>query len=240
MIKYNKANKTLTFNKIKFFNWSYEKIINKILKESGYLVAPAASSLIKIKNNKFYHLSLKKSNIAIFDSGFLCLLLRLNFIFVKKFSGYLFLYKFLNDERIKEKKILLINPNNKDGKKNRRLLKKKGFKKLITYTAPFYKSQYNDEKLVNIIKKNKPNFVINNLGGEVQEPLAYYLTQEKKLKTFIICTGAAIAFMTKAQAPINLIIDRMYLGWFVRLIFNPKAYFLRIIQSLGLVFLLKS
>ena len=36
----------------------------------GYLVAPAASALAKIKKNKLYHNALINSKIAIFDSGF--------------------------------------------------------------------------------------------------------------------------------------------------------------------------
>ena len=50
--------------------------------------------LINTYNDKFHHEALKKSTIAILDSGFFCILL---FIFkrliVKKFSGYLFLKK---------------------------------------------------------------------------------------------------------------------------------------------------
>ena len=51
-----------------------------------------------------------------------------------------------------------------------------------------------------------------------------YLKKNLKIKTTILCTGATISFFTKDQAPINEFIDQFYLGWFVRLIFNPSVF----------------
>ena len=86
----------IVFKGIKFYNYNFTKLLSKINK-GGLLVAPAASALINISNNIKYHDSLKKSDVAIFDSGFFCTLLR---IFkgkkVNKFSGYFFLKNFLS------------------------------------------------------------------------------------------------------------------------------------------------
>ena len=82
----------IVFKSIKFFNCSFKYIINYLLYSGGYLVAPAASSLSEIETNKIYYKSLKNSDVAIFDSGFFCLLLRLfKKKKIKKLSGYLFL-----------------------------------------------------------------------------------------------------------------------------------------------------
>ena len=62
------------FKNIKFYNYSFRQILNKI-KFGGYLVAPAASSLSKISSNSQYYNALKNSTVAIFDSGFFCILL---------------------------------------------------------------------------------------------------------------------------------------------------------------------
>ena len=56
-----------------------------------------------------------------------------------------------------------------------------------------------------------------------------------KVKSTILCTGAAISFFTKDQAPINNLVDQFYLGWLVRLIFNPLVFFKRYLYSLKLV-----
>ena len=87
-------NYIINFYDIKFYNYSFKKTIQKI-DEGGYLVAPAASSLSKILQNKTYYKSLKNSNIAILDSGFFCILLR---IFKKKKSKkviWLFIFKII-------------------------------------------------------------------------------------------------------------------------------------------------
>ena len=69
-------NNIIIYKGIKFYNYSFTKIVSKIDK-GGYLVAPAASALSSITDNREYYESLKKSDIAIFDSGFFCILLRI-------------------------------------------------------------------------------------------------------------------------------------------------------------------
>ena len=65
--------------------------------------------------------------------------------------------------------------------------------------------------------------------------LEEFVKQNLKKRTIIICTGAAISFLTKVQAPINEFYDKYYLGWLIRLVHKPKSYFPRIINSLNLI-----
>ena len=81
----------------------------------------------------------------------------------------------------------------------------------------------------------KPDFILTNIGGGRQEILGLYLKEQLKIKTTILCTGAAISFFTKDQAPINNFIDKYYLGWLLRLIFNPLIFFKRYIFGLKLI-----
>jgi exopolysaccharide biosynthesis WecB/TagA/CpsF family protein len=240
MIIPDKHNKILSFYGIKFYDWDFNKIIKRI-NLGGYLVAPAASALVTITNSKIYYESLKKSNVAIFDSGFFCLLLRI-FLFYspKKFSGYLFLKKFLTYKNAKNKKILLINATDYQGENNLKLMIANKFKKVFLFTAPFFRfKKINDNKLINYIKKLKPNYVIINIGGGKQEPLALYIHKNTKFKCAILCLGGAIDFITGAQAPINEFIDKIYLGWFYRILFNPRVFFFRVFISLKLFFFFK-
>ena len=228
------ANNIIYFKGIKFYNYSFQKIY-KIIKKGGYLVAPAASALYNLEKKKSYYNSLKNSDIAILDSGFFCVLLR---IFegksVKKLSGYLFLKKFIKINQYTNHKFLLVDPTKIDSILNKKLLNKNKIFNVESYVAPKYTS-IKDMKLLNIIKRYKPKFIIINLGGEVQELLALYLKKNINFKISIICTGAAIAFITKRQAPINDLIDKFYLGWVYRLLFNPKVHFFRTIKSLLLI-----
>ena len=68
----------------------------------------------------------------------------------------------------------------------------------------------------------------NGLKG-IQEVLGLYLKKKLKFKVTILCTGGAISFFTGDQAPINIFIDKYYLGWLVRLFFNPFIFFKRCI-----------
>jgi UDP-N-acetyl-D-mannosaminuronic acid transferase (WecB/TagA/CpsF family) len=234
--------KVLFFYKIKFYDWSFDQIIKRI-KLGGYVVAPAASALVEIEKNFLYYKSLKNSTYAIFDSGFFCILLRLFFIYnPKKFSGYLFLKNFLNYEYAKNKKILLINSSDHQGKANNKLLNNKKFKKVLLYTAPFYnENKISDQKIINYIKKKKPYYIIINIGGLKQEPLAFFIQNTIKFKCRIFCLGGAIDFITGLQAPINEFIDKIYLGWLLRIVFKPNIFFIRVVRSLNLLkFFLKS
>ena len=50
-----------------------------------------------------------------------------------------------------------------------------------------------------------------------------------------MCTGAAIAFLTGEQAPINKYVDRAYLGWLIRFLWKPKKYYRRTLKSFSLI-----
>ena len=229
--------KKIVFHSIKFFDYDFKYLINKLIYSGGYIVAPAASSLSEISKNKKYHQSLKNSDIAILDSGFFCILLRIfKNIKVKKLSGYLFLKLLLESKKLKNKKYFLIDPTLEEQRKNFKLLKLNGIFNQRSYYAPIYNiSNYKDFKLLKKINLYKPDIIIINLGGGIQEPLGNFLKQNLKKRTIIICTGAAISFLTKVQAPINEFYDKYYLGWLIRLVHKPKSYFPRIINSLNLI-----
>ncbi len=226
----------INFKGIKFYNHDFAKLF-AIINEGGYLVAPAASALTNISADKKYHEALMQSDIAILDSGFFCVLLR---IFkrkkVSKYSGYLFLKNFLNLNFSKEIKFLSIDPNQEECKANTSYLNSKNITNLKNYVAPQYISKdIIDNNLLEEINRFQPRYILINLGGGVQELLALYIKKKIKHKASILCTGAAIAFLTKKQAPINDIIDKLYLGWLARIFFNPKKALLRTIRSLHLV-----
>lgn len=227
--------KKIIFCKISFFQLDYNHIKKKIEK-GGLLVIPSGPGLATIETDKNYYNALQNSDIALLDSGYFCLLLSLiKFIFVKKFSGYKFISFFLNDKSVIKKKILFVEPNKISILKNKKLLKNLKFINTHHYLSPIYnKDNIKDLKLNNLIKKLKPNYVVINLGGNVQEVLGHYLKKKLNNKVPIICSGAAIAFLNKTQAPINNFFDRIYLGWFIRIIFKPNIFFVRYFKAFKL------
>ena len=69
--------------------------------------------------------------------------------------------------------------------------------------------------------------------------MGVYLKRHLNVNCKIICTGAAISFFTKDQAPINDLIDKFYLGWLVRIIFNPLQFYKRYLYALKLINIVK-
>ena len=72
------------FKEINFFSGNFLEI-KKQFDKGGVLVAPAASALTDINKNKHYYKALKNADIAILDSGFFCILLRV----FKKYGQFL-------------------------------------------------------------------------------------------------------------------------------------------------------
>ena len=226
--------KKFSFKDIKFYSGDYDQIKNEFDK-GGVLVAPAASALANIDTDKQYYSSLKNSKIAILDSGFFCILLRIfRFQKVKKLSGFLFLKTFLDNFK-NQQKILFIDPSRKSNILNIKFLKSKNIINFKTYIAPNYDKKFFDLKLLNLINNYKPKYIVINIGGGSQEPLAIYINKNIKYNASIMCTGAALAFMTGEQAPINKFIDKIYLGWLTRIIWNPKLYLGRILKSFKII-----
>ena len=226
--------KKFSFKEIKFYSGNYDQIKYEFDK-GGVLVAPAASALANIDTDKQYYSSLKNSKIAILDSGFFCILLRIfRFQKVKKLSGFLFLKTFLDNFK-NQQKILFIDPSRKSNILNIKFLKSKKIINFKTYIAPNYNKKFFDLKLLNLINNYKPKYIVINIGGGSQEPLAIYINKNIKYNVSIMCTGAALAFMTGEQAPINKFIDKVYLGWLTRIIWNPKLYLGRILKSFKII-----
>ena len=109
-----------------------------------------------------------------------------------------------------------------------------GIRNFKTHISPVYK-KIEDKNLIKKINEFKPHYIMINLGGGVQEVLGIHIRNNIKFKSCIMCTGAAIAFLTGEQAPINKYVDRAYLGLLVRFLLSPKKYYKRTLKSFSLV-----
>lgn len=233
--------KKLYFFGIKFNSFQI-KDFTKIISKKGLFVFPSGPGLSTIDQNKQYLFALKNADYVFFDSGFFVILINyIKGINVKKFSGYLFIKLFINYLKKKRNlKILSVDPSFSSLKKNYDFFIKIGLKKknIINYVAPKYNlTKIEDKNLLKIINKYKPNYVLINIGGGVQEILGYNLKKNSKVKTSIICTGAAISFLTGEQAPINNIVDKLYIGWLLRIIYKPNIFIIRYFKAFKLFIL---
>ena len=235
--------KEIIFKGIHFKNYS-QKEIDKLFDKNGLIVLPSGPGLSGINKDKIYVQALKNSDQVLLDSGYFVLLLKiLKNISVKKISGYLFFKHLIKHlQKNKFKKLLSIEPNKSLSKNNNNLFLKKGLnkKKIIHYIAPKYNSfKLIDLDLLKLIKKNKPDYIVINIGGGVQEVLGYYLKRNFNNKLKIYCTGAAISYYTGDQAPLSEFFDNYYLGWFIRILYSPSLLF-RYIKALKLLLIVKN
>jgi len=233
-----KNHATLKILGIDFINEPVQKVV-EILKNGGLLVVPAAPALINIKKDPSYYNALLSADVVIADSGYMALLW--NFFHrkkIKRISGLEFLVNFFNDNEVKNSsEIILVDPRPTEAQHNLNYLKNEGFKIAddVSYLAPMYdKNCVEDKELLDKIQNKKPKYIIINLGGGTQEKLGAYLKKNLSYKPAIICTGAAIAFLTGQQASIPNWGDKFYLGWLFRCVQNPKLYVPRYFKAFQL------
>ena len=223
---------------IDFIDGTVNEVVN-LLKQGGLMVVPAAPALINIKKDPDYYNALLAADVVIPDSGYMVLLWNtLHWKKIKRISGLEFLVNFFDDPEVKASSdLLLVDPRPVEAKHNLDYLRNSGFKVAddISYLAPMYnKNHVEDSALLNMIETKKPKYVIINLGGGTQEKLGAYLKKNLSYKPAIICTGAAIAFLTGQQASIPNWGDKFFLGWLFRCIQNPKLYVPRYFKAFQL------
>ncbi len=238
-MKYYKATRILGIN---FFKGNVREVVD-LLKTGGLLVVPAAPALITITYDSEYYQSLQDADIIIPDSGYMTLIWNLMWKEkITRISGLEFLVSFLDDKEIKkEHDFLMVDPQLLEATMNANYLRDHDFDlpKDVSYVAPFYKKDdVTDTVLLSLIEAKKPKYIIINLGGGVQEKLGAYLKRKLSYSPAIICTGAAIAFLTGTQAKIPSWADKFYMGWLMRCIHKPSVYIPRYLKAFKLVALM--
>lgn len=226
---------------IDFFNGTVKDVV-KVLKSGGFMVVPSGPGLKTIREEPVYYKSLRYADIAIADSGYMALIWNLfNSQKVNRISGLEFLREFFADKDVQKSKFVLADPTEKDSEINRNYLNNLGFtiEAKNSHVAPMYaKDKIEDPELLAKIEQQRPDYVLLNIGGGTQEILGAYLRKNLSYKPAIICTGAAIAFLTGRQADVPMWADKLYLGWLVRCIHRPKVFIPRYLNAFPLFLLL--
>ena len=227
---------------IDFFNGHVSSVVG-LLESGGLLVAPSGPGLETIERDQTYYRSLLEADIVIPDSGYMVLIWNLlHRTRLNRISGLLFLDTLFKDQKFKTNtEILLVNPRPVEAAANLKYMNGIGFNLTDqnSYLAPLYPlEKVEDSILLSIIKQRRPQYIIINIGGGIQEKLGAYIKRNLDYRPAIICTGAAIAFFSGHQAHIPSWADRLFLGWLIRCIQNPKLYVPRYVKSFRLLLLM--
>lgn len=211
-----------------------------LLDEGALMVVPSGPGLATIHQDKLYYEAIVKSDFALPDSGLFILLLKYTKgISLPKLSGLTFLRHFLGEEVLRSRQCLfLVDPSQTEMMLNHALLRSRGIRIEHTdhYVAPIYgERRVEDLRLLEILERKQPEYILINLGGGIQEKLGLYLKTNLSYRPGIMCTGAAIAFLTHRQAAIPALFDAFHLGWFLRCFQDPRRFIPRYLRAFSLI-----
>ena len=222
-------NQFTTILGIRFFSGTVEEAAARAA-DGGLILAPSGPGLAALGKNRLYQEAVENCDVALPDSGFMTLLWKLfKKGSLKRLSGLKFLtHLILHDEAFRaEQNRFWIMPGEDEGEAYRAWLREHGISVSPSecYTAPYYDpGEIEDDALVALLLEKRPRYILVNLGGGVQEILGYYLRRSLPYGPAIICTGAAIAFLSGRQARIPPWADRFYLGWLLRCLKAPASF----------------
>ena len=228
---------------IRFFDGAVDHAIDIMLRRGGMVVVPAAPALVKMRyENEDYRRAMTEADLAIADSGFMVLLWKfLRARKITRISGLKYL-RHLNARLAAEKlaKVFWVVPSQTAREKAERWLRENRFQftDADLYVAPQYGQAVEDGELLEKIEQQHPAHIVIGIGNGPQEKLGRYLRDRLTYRPAIHCTGAALAFLTGDQVAIPVWADRFYLGWFLRLLRQPRIFIPRLTRALELPWLI--
>jgi len=104
------------------------------------------------------------------------------------------------------------------------------------YLAPLYpKGAIQDRVLLAQIEASRPRYIVINIAGGTQEILGGRLISKIYYRPTIVCTGAAIAFLSGRQASIHPWVDKLMLAWLARCFHEPTKFVPRYLGGFRLI-----
>jgi UDP-N-acetyl-D-mannosaminuronic acid transferase (WecB/TagA/CpsF family) len=243
----NSPHPTRHFLGVRFWNGEPARLLVEADAAGGLFTCPSAPSLAEMRADGFLREAYQASDWAVVDGGYVALVLRLLFHRpIARISGLQLLQRLFGLDYpqalpFRERRILWVVPNQEERARISAFLESSGMDpgRQFYYQAPFYQTDasYEDAELVKMNRETAADWVILCIGGGRQEKLGLRLREAlqsaghqpgaRPLGPVILCTGGAIAFLTGGQANIPWWADRLYLGWFLRIVQNPKVFLKR-------------
>lgn len=214
----------------------------------GLVVVPSGPGLAcDLVESEAYREAVTTAEMAVPDSGAMVLCMKLlKRSAVKRVSGLHFLQSLLKTETLRTPSSnFWVHPSLEQMERNCEWLRHQGIAnhEHDHYVAPMYSNDLiQDDRLIEQLRTRQPKVIIMCIGGGVQERLGLSLRQQYREMGLpcpaIICTGAAIGFLSGNQIKIPTWADRLYLGWLLRCIYRPRIYIPRYFKALPLAYLI--
>ncbi len=227
---------------IQFFNGDVDEAVQSMIRRGGFLIAPSGTCFARLREDEIYRRAVLGADLAIADSGFMVTLWR---IFrrenVERISGLKYLKHLLAQlEAMGTTDVFWILPTEMAQQKLFDWSQQQTFpiKRDNCYVAPWYGSEVEDGDLLSLVERYRPAHVVAAIGSGSQEKLGFFLRENLSYRPAIHCTGAALGFITGDQTSIPDWADRFYLGWFFRLLAQPRIFIPRLSRALELPWLI--
>jgi UDP-N-acetyl-D-mannosaminuronic acid transferase (WecB/TagA/CpsF family) len=221
-----------------FFNGTVAAAVDRALENRGLIVAPSGTCFQRLQRDAEYRHAMTQADLILPDSGFMVLLWRwLRGERINRISGLAYLNELLGRGPFRsEAATLWILPDDRAREIVLAWLQQHGFPATAEncYVAPIYGSHVEDPVLVDRIEAGPSGHVVIALSGGVQEKLGFYLRDQSQHRPAIHCIGAALGFVTGYQIAIPDWADRVYLGWLLRLLANPRRFLPRALSAFAL------
>jgi UDP-N-acetyl-D-mannosaminuronic acid transferase (WecB/TagA/CpsF family) len=201
-----------------------------LMNRGGLLVVPAAPALKNLPHDAAYREALLAADLVITDSAFMVLVWNyLQDDSIRRLSGLEYLSALLKEPAfVKPHNSFWIMANQESAERNCAWLQTQGIHLAAEdfYVAPQYgeAKEIDDPVLLERLNQRRPSHIVTTIGGGTQERLGLYLRDELDYSAAIHCVGAAIAFLSGDQVHIPVWADRMYLGWLLRCLSDPRRY----------------
>ena len=227
---------------IRFFNGDVDEAVALMVRHGGCLVAPSGTCFARLREDEPYRRAMLSADLAIADSGLMVLTWRLlRREKIQRLSGLKYLKQLLTKlKREENARVLWILPGERAGQKLLDYSRREAFPVKIEdcYVAPRYGSEVEDRNLLALIEARRPAHIVIAIGSGPQEKLGHYLCENLSYRPAIHCTGAALGFITGDQAPIPDWADRFFLGWFFRMMAQPRIFIPRLMRGFELPWLI--
>jgi N-acetylglucosaminyldiphosphoundecaprenol N-acetyl-beta-D-mannosaminyltransferase len=220
---------------LSFLSGSAREAVQTVSDTGGVLTVPAAPALVRLREDPIYRQAMVSADYAIPDSGLMVLAWRLlKGEKLTRVSGLVYLRELVDRPEFRESgKVFFVLPSEEA---RRKLLGWAGTNHIRIsgedcYVAPHYALELEDPGLVERLAGKRPRHVIIAIGNGPQEKLGVYLRDRLEYRPAFHCIGAALGFLTGDQVAIPDWADRLYLGWFLRLLAQPRIFIPRLTRA---------
>ncbi len=212
-----------------------------MFRDGGFLVAPSGTCFARLRRDAAYRDAVTQADVAIPDSGAMVTFWKLfRGRALTRISGLKYLQHVCARLFAAKSRTLWVLPNERALQKTIKWLRTNQFAidQDDFYIAPMYAEPVQDPGLLALIETRRPEHVIVAIGSGPQEKLGHYLRDRLSYRPAIHCIGAALGFLTGDQIKIPDWADRLYLGWFLRLLAQPRVFIPRLTRAAQLPLLI--